>query len=104
MKTISIKTRSGPLDKPYSVEDSVKHLINGVDTCKRWAANYKTGHICTKICYTTPPLKRTIVNGENAKANIRIVKLTKDDNKSLIALSALAMLFLPGTFVAVRET
>ena len=48
-----------PLDKPYSVEDSVKHLISGVDTCKRWAANYKNRtHLYEN---TTPLLKRTIV-------------------------------------------
>lgn len=49
------KDKKWPLQKPYSVEDSVKHLINGVDTCKRWVANY------SRTCYTAPPLKRTIV-------------------------------------------
>ena len=44
------------------------------------------------------------MNGENARTNIRIAKLTKDDNKSLVAVSVLAMLFLQGTFVTVRET
>jgi hypothetical protein len=55
------KDRKWPLDKPYSVEGSVKNLISGVDTCKRWAVNYKNRTHRMEICYTTPPLRRTIV-------------------------------------------
>jgi len=83
----------------------MKHLISGVDTCKRWAANYKNRmHLCENMLYHTAAQEDNCMNEENAKTNIRITKLTKGDDKSLIALSVLAMLFLPGTFVAVLET
>lgn len=83
----------------------MKHLISGVDTCKMWAANYKNWtHLYENMLYHTAAQEENRVSGENAKTNIRIAKLTKDDNKSLIAVSVLAMLFLRGTFVAVRET
>lgn len=99
------KDKEWPLDKPYSVEDSLKYLISGADICKRWAANYKSRtHLYENMLYHTAAQEDNRVNGENAKTNIRIANLTKDDNKSVIALSVLAMLFLPGTFVAVRDT
>ena len=82
----------------------MKHPISGVDTCKMWAANYKSWtHPYENMLYHTAVQEENCVNGENAKTNIRIAKLTKDD-KSLIAVSVLTMLFLRGTFVAVRET
>jgi hypothetical protein len=75
----------------------VKHLISGVNTCKRWAVNYKNRtHLYENILYHTAAQADNRMNGENAKTSIRITKLTKDDNKSFIALSVLAMLFLPG--------
>jgi hypothetical protein len=39
----------------------------------------------------------------NNAVNKRIAETTKDDSKAMIALSTLAMLFLPGTFVAVSR-
>jgi hypothetical protein len=99
------KDKKWPLDKPYRVEDSVKHLISGVDTCKRWAANYKKRtHLYENMLYHTAAQEDSRMSGENAKTNIRITKLIKDDNKFFIALSVLAMLFIPGTFVVVLET
>lgn len=83
----------------------MKHPISGVDTCKMWAANYKSWtHPYENMLHHTAAQEENLVNGENAQTNIRIAKLTKDDNKSLIAVSVLAMLFLQGTFVTVRET
>lgn len=99
------KDRKWPLDKPHSVEDSVKHLISGVNTCKRWAVNYNNRtHLYENMLYHTAAQEDNRMNGENAKTSIQITKLTKDDNKSFVALSVLAMLFLPGTFVAILET
>ena len=83
----------------------MKHLISGADTCETWAANYKNRtHLFKNMLYHTAAQEENHMSGENAKKSIRIAKLTKDDNKSLIAVSVLAMLFLRGTFVVVRET
>jgi hypothetical protein len=86
-----------PLDWQSSVRDSFTHLLSGVDTCKRWTDNYRSRtHLYENMLWHAD------VQSNNA-VNKRIAETTKDDSKAMIALSTLAMLFLPGTFVAVSR-
>ncbi|KAF2493022.1 hypothetical protein BU16DRAFT_564315 [Lophium mytilinum] len=97
-----------PLDRPYSVSDSFTQLVSGIDTCKRWTDNYKSrttlyeNMLWHADVQTNNEIneRNAAVQLRNAEVNLRISRLTKEDSKSMIALSVLAMLFLPGTFVA----
>ncbi|KAF2807182.1 uncharacterized protein BDZ99DRAFT_522805 [Mytilinidion resinicola] len=96
------------LDRPYSVSDSFAQLLSGIDTCKRWTDNYKSRtSLYENMLWHADVQKNNEINErnavvqlQNAAVNLRISRLTKEDSKSMIALSVLAMLFLPGTFVA----
>ena len=77
------------LDDSNSVEDSLLHLISGADTCRRWALNYneRTGRYEMTLFHLAEQADGKVNEG-NAQTNI--------------GLSVMAMVFLPGTFVAVR--
>lgn len=77
-----------PLDGSNSVDDSLRYLISGADTCRRWASNYNSRtHLYETMLYHLAAHADSQVNEENARTNI--------------GLSFIAMAFLPSTFVSV---
>lgn len=87
-----------------SVDDALTYLISGADTCRRWAANYQNrAHLYENLLYHTAAQADNNVNIEIARLTSAISQKTWRDSKTLIALSVLAMAFLPSNFVAVRQ-
>jgi len=92
--TDAIKENNENLDKKWtlddanSVDDSLLHLISGADTCRRWALNYnaRTHHYEMMLFHLAEQADGQ-VNERNMQTNL--------------GLSVMAMVFLPGTFVAV---
>jgi hypothetical protein len=85
------------------------YLISGAETCQRWVANYQSrAHLYENLLYHTAAQVDNDVNKRNSETNIQIARLTglisreaQRDSKAMIALTVLAMAFLPGTFVSV---
>jgi len=87
-----------------SADDALTYLISGADTCRRWAANYQNrAHLYENLLYHTAAQADNDVNIEIARLTSAISQKTRRDSKALIALSVLAMAFLPSNFVAVRQ-
>ena len=87
-----------------SADDALVYLISGADTCRRWAANYQNrAHLYENLLYHTAAQADNDVNIEIARLTSAISQKTRRDSKALIALSVLAMAFLPSNFVAVRQ-
>jgi hypothetical protein len=87
-----------------SAGDALMYLISGADTCRRWAANYQNrAHLYENLLYHTAAQADNDVNIEIARLTSAISQKTRRDSKALIALSVLAMAFLPSNFVSVRQ-
>jgi hypothetical protein len=87
-----------------SANDALMYLISGADTCRRWAANYQSrAHLYENLLYHTAAQADNNVNIEIARLTSLISQKTRRDSTALIALSVLAMAFLPSNFVSVRQ-
>ena len=87
-----------------SADDALAYLISGADTCRRWAANYQNrANLYENLLYHTAAQVDNNVNIEIARLTSAISQKTWRDSKALIALSVLAMAFLPSNCVAVRQ-
>ena len=87
-----------------SADDALIYLISGAETCRRWAANYQNrAHLYENLLYHTAAQADNNVNIEIARLTSVISQEARRDSKGLIALSVLAMAFLPSNFVAVRQ-
>jgi len=87
-----------------SADDALMYLISGADTCRRWATNYQNrAHLYENLLYHTAAQADNDVNIEIARLTSAISQKTRRDSKALIALSVLAMAFLPSNCVAVCQ-
>lgn len=85
--------------------ETLNFLASRTQFWRRWVANYNTR---TKNRIN---LFFNLAVQNDSRINIEVARLTKDiaqesrkDSSSMITIAALTMVFLPGTFVAVRLT
>lgn len=84
----SASNQRWPVDNSNSVVDSLLHLISGADTCRRWALNFNARTQQYEMTlYHLAEQADGLVNVRNSETNT--------------GLSVIAMVFLPGTFIAV---
>ncbi|KAJ5993563.1 hypothetical protein N7451_009287 [Penicillium sp. IBT 35674x] len=77
------------------VEDSISYIISSMEKQKIWFLNYKQRKDSTiSLAYSL----MTLVAQQDAANGIQISHSMKQDSKSMNAIAALTMVFLPGTF------
>ena len=92
------------LHEAPSTENALMFLMSGADTCKRWAQNYQNrAHLYENLLYHTAAQADNNVNIMVAKLTSVISREAQRDNKALITLSVLALIFLPGNYIAVSH-
>jgi hypothetical protein len=77
--------------------DSIEYVIKSMEKQKIWFLNYKNRKD------STMSLVYNLVTQQDAASNIELAYSTKMDTKTMNAIAALTMTFLPGTFTAVSS-
>jgi hypothetical protein len=90
------KAIGSPIQIHERAADSINYVIESVQKQKIWFLNYKARKDSTMA------LVYNLVTQQDAASNIQIAASMKRDSTSMNAIAALTMVFLPGTFTAVR--
>ncbi|KAI9777056.1 MAG: hypothetical protein M1839_009107 [Geoglossum umbratile] len=98
-------------DEGLDVDESLKFLIDGAKMGRRWAVNYlaRATSLINLMFHHCSQTDNKIFAALTS-TSVEITRLTSTlgeeaqrDNSAVVTLSVLAMLFLPGTFVAVGQ-